>query len=144
MASPTNTVDGLLGKMVEKMATPCWVWQGVEHEHGFGSVSYNSVSRQPHRIIYEQFHGTLADGLVLHQLCRNKHCVNPEHLKPVTMGEAVKTYRSPPGNNARKSHCLRGHELAGGNLYVTPGDGSRQCRICKAMRNRQRRQKKKD
>jgi hypothetical protein len=38
-------------------------------------------------------------------------------------------WRRPPSPRAVKTHCVRGHELAGENLYVTP-DGRRQCRAC--------------
>ena len=28
-------------------------------------------------------------------------------------------------------YCINGHQLVGGNVYVTPGDGRKQCRICR-------------
>lgn len=36
----------------------------------------------------------------------------------------------PGPSNALKTHCKRGHELAGDNLYIKP-NGERQCRTCR-------------
>lgn len=38
-------------------------------------------------------------------------------------------WRQKRGPVAPKTHCIRGHELSGDNLYMTP-DGRRQCRAC--------------
>jgi hypothetical protein len=43
-----------------------------------------------HRVAYEQFVGTVPDGLELDHLCENKACVNPGHLEPVTRSENVR------------------------------------------------------
>lgn len=42
--------------------------------------------------------------------------------------------------NARKTHCIRGHELAGSNLAIY--SGKRQCRECLNRATRQRRARK--
>jgi hypothetical protein len=38
-----------------------------------------------------------------------------------------------------KTHCLRGHELAGNNLYVVPKTGARVCRACNRARTNESR-----
>jgi HNH endonuclease len=73
--------------------------------------------------------GPIPEGCELDHLCREKVCVFPEHLEPVSGRENSRRSRSPAALNARKTHCLRGHLLSGSNLYVFPG-GKRQCRIC--------------
>ena len=40
-----------------------------------------------HRFAYEEYVGPIPDGLQIDHLCRNKWCVNPEHLEPVTCRE---------------------------------------------------------
>jgi hypothetical protein len=65
-------------------------------------------------------------------------CVNPEHLKAVSMREAVLGGNNPAANNARKTHCVRGHPLSGDNVHFFRGKGGRThryCRTCKRMAN---------
>lgn len=145
MASPKNTVEGLIASMVEKMESPCWVWQGKEFGSDWGQACFDGVNSPPHRVVYEHFHGAIADGFQLRPTCRNKHCVNPEHMQLITIAESIHKYsKSPAGFNARKTECLRGHSLSGANLYIDPSNGNRQCRLCKAMRQRARRRARKE
>lgn len=67
-------------------ATGCWNWQGSIHKRtGYGQYSSPDTSeRQAHRAIYERLRGPIPDGLELDHLCRNRSCVNPDHLDPVT------------------------------------------------------------
>lgn len=48
---------------------------------------------------------------------------------------------STSAQNHRKVRCSRGHLLANGNLYITP-NGRRQCRTCRNLRDRKRRQER--
>jgi len=41
-----------------------------------------------------------------------------------------------PGHRRDWTHCIRGHELGGENLYVVPGSGKRQCRTCRRAHSR--------
>lgn len=45
-----------------------------------------------------------------------------------------------PATNALKTHCKRGHALAGTNLYVH-ARGARECRTCRRERARARARK---
>lgn len=47
--------------------------------------------------------------------------------------------RPLPGHRGNWTHCVRGHELAGNNLYVIPSSGKRQCRTCKKAQAASRR-----
>lgn len=70
-------------------------------------------------------------------LCQCGCCVNPAHLEPVTPGENVLRGEGPSGTNARKTHCSRGHELAGANVYHPPKrPRKRECLICRRLATR--------
>ena len=111
----------------------CWIWQRQIGRHGYALVSDKVTSYRMHRQSYMFYKGEIPKGLVLDHLCRNKPCINPEHLEPVTNRENVLRGVGISAVNAKKTHCSRGHELSGDNLYIAPKDGSRKCRACKAL-----------
>ncbi len=107
----------------------CWEWQGSLYK-GYAKFNDDGVAHKAHRYSYEMHVGPIPDGLVLDHLCRNRRCVNPKHLEPVT--DAVNILRgvSPPAMNAQKTHCQNGHLLSGPNVYNAP-NGQRTCRECR-------------
>lgn len=56
----------------------CWQWTGTTQK-GYG----------PHRLIYEILRTKVGRVFVLDHLCRNRGCVNPDHLEPVTTQENI-------------------------------------------------------
>ena len=108
----------------------CWRWIGAGNPKGYGQIVRDGRLRQAHRVAYELAIGPIPDGLVLDHLCRNRGCINPLHLEPVTSKE--NTHRGV-GTNAAKTHCPRGHEYTETNTYRWPGapGSSRQCRACR-------------
>lgn len=65
--------------------TTCWIWNGRKHNRGgYGLVWKAGRSRMAHRVMYQQAGLTVPDGLQLDHLCKNKACVRPDHLEPVT------------------------------------------------------------
>lgn len=113
---------------------PCWEWTAAKSKKGYAEF-YTMFSdgiirtHSAHRSIYEIFVSTIPSELECDHLCRVRHCVNPAHMEPVTPRENFLRGQSPSAINARKTHCIRGHELLGNNLMPTRR-AERTCRIC--------------
>ena len=112
------------------MDTECIIWHGRFNSKGYGRTTVNGVERASHRVAYERDIGPIPDGLHLDHLCRNRACVNPLHLEPVTCRVNLLRGDTIAAMNAAKTECKRGHSLSGDNLYARP-NGARNCRACK-------------
>ena len=118
----------------------CIQWTGSKSSTGYGTF-YNGhgSSVMAHRWAYEHHVGPIPDGHRLDHLCRNRACVNPEHLEPVTQRQNLMRGDTIPAANAAKTHCPQGHPYSGDNLYVPPGaSNNRHCRACILARSRAR------
>ena len=113
----------------------CWIWQAGTTD-GYGRFN----KKYSHRISYELYNGKIPEGLELDHLCRNRLCVNPNHLEAVTHRVNILRGNGISAKHAKKTHCPQGHEYSGNNLYVKP-NGSRGCRECHKTEERRRREK---
>lgn len=132
-----------LDRMAEKIHVEgdCWMWTGATDGGGrYGSI-YNSATKKverAHRRAYELLVGPVEDGLVIDHLCRRTLCVNPDHLDQVTQRENILRGFGIPAANARKTHCVNGHEYAMGNTLRKGPDGrQRACRECRRVASRE-------
>jgi hypothetical protein len=67
--------------------TGCHVWMGAISD-GYGKVGTNrGGTYRVHVIAWEALHGPVPQGMMLDHLCRNRACLNPDHLEPVTNAE---------------------------------------------------------
>jgi len=88
-----SVVDRFLGLV--DITSGCWGWTGAKTkaENGYGQFRGGEGQGRrrkrvvAHRFAYELAVGPVPHGLVLDHVCRNRLCVNPDHLEPVTMRE---------------------------------------------------------
>ena len=109
----------------------CWNWIGHISVYGYGRVYVAGEKFQAHRLIYQILVGEIPKGLGLDHLCRNRKCVNPDHLEPVT--NAVNVYRGfcLSAKNRLKTECKHGHPYDEENTYWRTFKKGRDCRTCR-------------
>jgi hypothetical protein len=138
--------EGLPERLAEKIDFDgdCWMWIAATTSEGYGTVRLSNPRRMrdAHRVVYESLIGPVPVGLELDHLCRVRHCVNPDHLEPVTHQENVRRGRSPAAAHMTKTHCPQGHPYDETNTYRPPGTNQRTCRQCRNAASQRYKQRK--
>lgn len=108
----------------------CWIWLCHSDRDGYGRFRLFGRFTASHRASYEMFIGAIPEGLSIDHLCRNRSCVNPSHLEPVTKAENDRR-----GAMSRR-HCPNGHEYTPENTRIRARSSARCCKICDRKRAR--------
>lgn len=138
----TLTVDERLWGPAIAGPGGCIIWAGnTRYNQGYGRIAVNGSLKRVHVLAYEELVGPVPEDMILDHLCRNRACMNPHHLEPVTFTENVLRGESFAAANARKTHCVRGHEFTEANTIRRP-KGRRGCRACGRVASKRYRDKK--
>lgn len=119
------------------MMSKCIVWTGNLNFGGYGVIWSSKYKRafMAHRVLWEGINGKIPEGLCIDHLCRNRACVNVNHLRVVTNKENVLCGVGVSAQYARQTHCHKGHLLFGDNLKPRKGKHERVCKTCQRNRN---------
>lgn len=108
----------------------CWEWTGGVVNTGYGLTSVSGRRWLTHRLAHELWIGPIPESFEVDHLCRNRVCLNPDHLEAVS--KAVNMRRAWAAN--RMSACRRGHAFTPENTFFN--GGFRGCRTCRRLREK--------
>lgn len=68
--------------------TPCWVWtmadSGGGRGGGYPRMKLNNRTCAVHKVVFVNEHGFVPGNKQIDHRCRNRRCVNPDHLEMVS------------------------------------------------------------
>lgn len=113
----------------------CWIWEAALNDAGYGLFgSPAGYSKLAHRFAYQALIGPVPGNMPLDHLCRNRRCVNPVHLEPVSLEENKRRGLQYRIRNGMDDSCINGHKYTPENTYWNPNKPHDfRCRACKPM-----------
>jgi hypothetical protein len=143
MRTKKTTLELFHEKYIVDPVTGCWQWQAGTCGRGYSKIGYTRPDGTRRTVgaykwIMEQIHGPIAPGYEPDHLCRNKLCVNPDHMEIVTRAENNRRRVAAYRENGKEMHwklrasgkCREGHEMTPENT-IDKKDGTRTCRTCR-------------
>lgn len=110
--------------------------------HGYAQIGwYDDDGRRYgtlcHRAVWTLVNGQIPDGMTIDHVCKNRRCVNIDHLRMLSNFENA---RRTAGRDWPVGECINGHS----NEHLTFEGGKWRCRLCRRQWQRQYRAKNRD
>lgn len=121
----------------------CWPWLGPLHR-GYGAFGFKRKTYLSQRASMIVHGHDIPEKMHVDHMCRNRSCVNPNHLRIVTSKvNTLENSVSVTAINAAKTHCKRGHPFDEANTKYGRRRYERICRACRPIDARLKRQRDK-
>jgi hypothetical protein len=98
----------------------CWLWQAGTDGNGYGSFWLRGGNFAAHRVALTVARGALDPFRVIDHLCRNRACVNPDHLEETTVQCNTARGIGPTAAAATArlvGRCVNGHDIGAVGLH---------------------------
>ena len=127
---PERAAKRALENVAVDAETGCWVSLYSVASHGYAQIGWQSDAEgrgmtTAHRAAWTAVHGQIPDGMTIDHLCRNRRCVNPDHLRMLSNFENA---RRTSGRDWPLGQCVNGHP----NSELRLVGKKAACRICYA------------
>lgn len=77
----------------------CLVWTGYRNPDGYGRLSDGERTVLAHRFAWERVNGQVPPNMMLDHICRNRACVNLDHLRIASRSENGQNRQGPDSDN---------------------------------------------
>lgn len=114
----------------------CWLWRAGKGTGRYANVMFlgkrhgQQQRERPHRVSYLIHHGPIPIDREIDHLCRNRRCVNPDHLEAVTHRVNVLRGVGFAALQFRQDKCKNGHPFSPENTCFSKS-GHRSCITCR-------------
>lgn len=140
---PPVVVIRVATKVYFESPTGCRVSTYSTGSHGYAQVGWHSRSGGKrcvtlcHRVVWMALYGDIPEGMTIDHMCKNRRCVNIEHLRMLTNFENA---RRTSGRDWALGECANGHPSK--SFLRQEPNGRLRCTACTADAHRRHRAKK--
>jgi hypothetical protein len=136
-----NDIERFLSKIKINLDNECWEWTAMLDHKGYGRfykfVNGKGAWFKSHRVSYDVFNGRIDSCMPIDHICRNRKCVNPDHLRQVSVKtNSLENSKGITAKNNQKTHCKKGHEFTMENTRLVKNLGHRVCKECAYLNSR--------